>query len=466
MTTGKVGTSGRHRMFKTASVTFAAVMLVAGCGGGAKPEVASPTAKKPDTSNITIEGDPSTPVNKLAIEAIADLQSFWAAQFPKLYDEEYKPVDGGLYALTPDSESGPACASSYDDVAGNAFYCKIDDSVAWDSTGLLPDLQKKYGDFVIPIVLAHEFGHAVQQRSGFFDQNEMTVSSELQADCFAGGWSKHAQDDKVFTVDGADLDKALAGILDLRDSPGTNVQDPSAHGSGFDRVSAFQDGFDNGVETCKHYEDGDPVVLELPFNDAADEASGGEAPYDTIANGVPYDLEDYWSQVYPELTEGEAWTPLAPQQPFDLSSPPECGGQTAQGYALFYCVPEDYVGWDNVDAMPAIYAQGGDYAFATLLATQWGLAALNRLGNDSDEKTSTARSDCLAGAYTASVILYNRQATSSFHISPGDLDEGIKALLLFRGDGDVDRQGAGFDRTRAFREGVIDGAQACLSYTA
>ena len=107
--------------------------------------------------------------------------------------------------------------------------------------------------------------------------------------------------------------------------------------------------------------------------------------------------------------------------------------------------------------------RAGTTPFATLLATQWGLAALNRLGDDSDEKTSTARGDCLAGAYTASVILYNREATSSFHISPGDLDEGIKALLLFRGDGDVDRQGAGFDRTRAFREGVIDGAEACLS---
>lgn len=132
---------------------------------------------------------------------------------------------------------------------------------------------------------------------------------------------------------------------------------------------------------------------------------------------------------------------------------------------MFYCVPGDYVGWDDSDAMPAIYAQGGDYAFATLLATQWGLAALNRLGDDSDELTSTARSDCLAGAYTASVILFNREATSSYHPSAGNLDEGIKALLLFRGDGDVDRQGAGFDRTRAFREGVIDGAQACLSYT-
>jgi hypothetical protein len=132
---------------------------------------------------------------------------------------------------------------------------------------------------------------------------------------------------------------------------------------------------------------------------------------------------------------------------------------------LFYCVPEDYVGWDNVERMPEIYDQGGDYAVATLLATQWGLAAQSRLGGDlSDVKTSTLRGDCLAGAYTASVILFNREKTSSYHISPGDLDEGIKALLLFRGDGDVNRQGAGFDRTRAFRKGVINGAQPCLEY--
>jgi predicted metalloprotease len=451
-------------MIKCVLAFLAAVLLLVGCGGP-KPVVPSaPTAKKPDTSNIKIEGDPSTPVNKLAISAIADLQNFWGEQFPKLYDKDFKPVGGGLYALTPDSESGPECASNYGDVAGNAFYCKLDDSVAWDASGLLPDLQKKYGDFVIPIVLAHEFGHAVQQRSGYFDQNKLTVSSELQADCFAGAWSKHAQDDKVFDVNAADLDRALAGILDLRDSPGTNVQDPSAHGSGFDRVSAFQDGFDNSVEKCKDYKDGDPVVLELPFNDEQDAASEGNAPYDSIVNGVPYDLEDYWTQVYPELTDGKAWQPLKGEKPFDPNEPPMCGDQSAKGYALFYCVPEDYVGWDNVERMPQIYAQGGDYALATLLATQWGLAALTRLGDDSDEKTSTARGDCLAGAYTASVILYNRKDTSSFHISPGDLDEGIKALLLFRGEGDVNRQGAGFDRVRAFREGVIDGAQPCLEY--
>ena len=92
------------------------------------------------------------------------------------------------------------------------------------------------------------------------------------------------------------------------------------------------------------------------------------------------------------------------------------------------------------------------------------MAALTRLGDESDEKTSTLRGDCLAGGYTASVIIYNRPETSTYHISPGDLDEGIKALLVFRGDGDVERQGPGWAGVKAFRQGVIDGAVSCVNH--
>ena len=208
------------------------------------------------------------------------------------------------------------------------------------------------------------------------------------------------------------------------------------------------------------------MVLALPFNDAEDESRGGDSPYDSIVNGVPYDIEDYFTQLYPEISNGKPWTPLRSIEPFDPANPPMCGDQSADGYALFYCVPDDYVAWDNVVEMPEVYNQGGDFAVVTLLATQWGLAALTRLGDQSDERTSTLRGDCLAGGYTASVILYNRPETSTFRISPGDLDEGIKALLVFRGDGDVERQGAGWARVEAYRKGVIDGAESCLSYQA
>src|SRR3981189_2519094 len=121
-------------MIKCVLAFLAAVLLLVGCGGPKPGVPPAPTPKEPAPSEVKIEGDPSTPVNTLAISAIADLQNFWGEQFPKLYDKDFKPVGGGLYALTPDSESGPECASNYGDAAGNAFYCKLDDSVAWDAS--------------------------------------------------------------------------------------------------------------------------------------------------------------------------------------------------------------------------------------------------------------------------------------------------------------------------------------------
>lgn len=67
------------------------------------------------------------------------------------------------------------------------------------------------------------------------------------------------------------------------------------------------------------------------------------------------------------------------------------------------------------------------------------------------------------GVRTPCVIVYNRPDTSTYHISPGDLDGGIKALLVFRGEGDTERQGAGSERVCAFREGLMNGAEACLA---
>lgn len=442
----------------------ALAVVLAACGGP-KPVVPTPTnianpgTAQPAPDGIKITGDESAEVNKLAMSAIADLQKYWGEEYPKLYGSDYEPVAGGFYAVVPSSGKLPPCVESADEVRGNAFYCASKDVVAWDAETLLPELQSKFGDFVIPIVLAHEWGHAIQARSNF---TARTVTKELQADCFAGGWAKHAKDAGLYKVNAAEMDNALAGILELRDSPGTSKIDPSAHGSGFDRVSAFQDGYDNGPTACKAYRDDDPVVVELPFQNAEDEAAGGDMPYDAMVNDVPYDIEDYWAHVYPELTNGEPWVPVKGLEPFDPSNPPMCGGTRAEGYALFYCVPDDYIGWDNVDAMPTVYRQGGDFAVATLLATQFGLAAMTRANDKADDKTQSLRGDCFAGAYTASVLLQNRKETSSFGISPGDLDEAITALLVFRGDGDVERQGAGFERIRHYRNGVLNGAEACL----
>ncbi|MFE3188373.1 neutral zinc metallopeptidase [Nocardia sp. NPDC059240] len=425
------------------------------CGAGSQ----STTTTTPAAPTATIHGDAADPVNKIAAQAVADLQRYWADQFPKVYGGDYKPVTGGFYAVRPSTGPLPPCAAAAADIAGNAFYCPTADVVAWDAEGLLPNLRKKYGDFVIPVVLAHEWGHAIQARAQF---SGITVTKEIQADCFAGAWvADVAAGHSSFTVSAGDIDQALAGFLSLRDEPGTDKTDASAHGSGFDRVNSFQTGFDGGPTACKAYKDGDPAVIELPFRSAQDAADGGNAPYEQVLSLAPVDLEDYWHALYPELT-GKPWHSLRQVQGFDPRNPPACGGSPTKGYSLFYCVPDDYIGYDGVDAMPQFYTDGGDFAVATLLATQYGFAAESRAGDNTDNKTASLRADCFAGGWSASVLLENRP-TSTIRMSPGDLDKALTALLVFHGDGDADRQGTGYQRVEAFRTGLLNGANACTT---
>jgi predicted metalloprotease len=443
----------RKRYSRAAAFAAAVVLACAGCSTSEPAGSATEAA----ADAVQIHGDRSKPVNKIAIKAIADLEEFWGAEFLKLYGRDFRPVTGGFYAVIPSSGQLPPCAESADAIAGNAFYNSKCDDIAWDAQKLLPDLRKRFGDFVIAVVLAHEWGHAVQKRAHF---HGATVTAELQADCFAGAWSKHASKGDMFKPSADDLDNALAGVLSLKDNPGEVPNDPNSnpHGSGFDRVNSYRTGFDKGAKACKGYRDGDPPVLELPFNDEADEASGGNAPYEDIISGIPEDLEDYWSQLYPELV-GKPWSPLQPARPFDPADPPTCGGQPVTDYALFYCEQDDYVGFDAVKAMPQIYDQGGDFAVATLIATQYGLAALIRDGQDGTAKRTSLRADCLAGGWAASILLQNRP-DSKFKMSPGDLDKAIMAML---GSGDVTRQGHGSARVDAYRDGVMNGADACVN---
>jgi hypothetical protein len=60
------------------------------------------------------------------------------------------------------------------------------------------------------------------------------------------------------------------------------------------------------TSSAKDYRDDEPMVLELSFSTEEDASRGGDAPYDSIVNGVPYDIEDYFTQVYPELAVGRS----------------------------------------------------------------------------------------------------------------------------------------------------------------
>jgi len=447
---------------------------VIGADPGPSSTTAPPTTTTtaPPPPDVSVQGSDGSATNETIANAIADLQAWWADEFPKLYGEEYRPVAGGFYAIDSNTSTDglPCSPNDISDVLDNAYYCTEDDAVVWDQEGLMPELAQKFGSFTPAVVLSHEWGHAIQARANY---DAPTVIFEQQADCFAGAWVRHIRDDRDarFRITIDDLDNALAGFLSLRDSPGSTADDPNAHGSGFDRVKAFQEGFEESATRCKEYRDGDPKPFQFGFdpNNPSEEASGGDLPLESTDPNNPgidqqafHSLDFYWTQEYPKISGGTEWNPLADPVAFSPNDPPTCDGEPVTDYRLFVCIPDRYVGYDKVDKIPSTYEKGGDFAVATLFATQYGLDVEEQLGETpSDEVTATLRGDCYAGSWAAAILPPGMDDTEGITLSPGDLDEAVGVLLSSRSDEDRQRQGPGFDRVRAFRVGVLQSAAAC-----
>jgi uncharacterized protein len=177
---------------------------------------------------------------------------------------------GGRYARTKVTlfhdtiQSGCGDAQS----ATGPFYCPEDHKVYLD-LGFFTELSQRFGapgDFAQAYVIAHEFGHHVQnllgldaraardQRSG---PASASVALELQADCFAGIWGHAASQTGRFRaghveLDPGDLNEALRAAGSIGDdrlqkmATGRVMPDRFTHGSSAQRVDWFKRGFDSG----------------------------------------------------------------------------------------------------------------------------------------------------------------------------------------------------------------------------
>jgi predicted metalloprotease len=417
-----------------------------------------------------LDGDDDAPTSDEVVQAaLLDAEAFWDREYEDLYGEPFEPLAGGYWAYGPRGDQPPCGdpAPRYEDIAGNAFFCPSDDLIAWDNVNLIPGMYDAFGGFTIGIVMAHEFGHAIQDRAEVVGD---TIMTELQADCFAGAWTADVArgNSRYFELRTQDLDKAIAGFLELRDGVGTAAEDPLAHGTGFDRIGAFTEGFGEGLERCAGYPDlydaGELVIVEVPFTDAEDFERGGNLPLEQLFDLALEDLEHFWSVVFSEM--GRTWTPVAETLPVDADvDEVTCGEETYEGDALegaaFYCVASDTIvlDVDRIDALDDI----GDYAVATDLARQYAYAAQVRLGNLDNSRASNLQADCFAGVYAASGFTVNRSDEQVLVLSPGDLDEAVIAFLVTSDEAAEGEEGVGtaFERFDAYRSGFMEGVTAC-----
>ena len=151
------------------------------------------------------------------------------------------------------------------------FYCPADQKVYID-LAFYETLTKRLGapgDFAQAYVIAHEVGHHVQNllgisgkmeqmraRVGKTEFNALSVRLELQADCFAGVWAHHAQNQRQILQQG-DVEEAMNAAAKIgddalaRSSGGAVVPESFTHGSSAQRQKWFDNGLKNGsVKAC------------------------------------------------------------------------------------------------------------------------------------------------------------------------------------------------------------------------
>lgn len=451
----------------------------------------------PRPENAPAGGQPTTPdsLDEVAQRASEDVEAFWEETFPEVYGGSLQQLQGGWNSYnssTPPPSCGPY-GMTYEEAQFNAFYCPLDDFIAYDDENLFSWVSENFGGFTIAIVLAHEFGHAIQERVAELDDPD-SVRIEMQADCFAGAWAGWIEDgnSEHFALERTQLDSVVGGMLAIRDLPGMDPDDPFAHGLGFDRLNSFQDGFDNGAPSCAEYterhQQGDLAVTQVPFT--ADELeTGGDQPLEDGERPGVYTLSEefleiFYNRIFAEQL-GSSWEPVQDLVVFDPASDQiTCGGETLSGpdeleWFSAYCVDENIAVIDGSTMAPQLWEQIGDFAVAAEIARLWAFAAQSQLDIDDRDQDTSLQADCLTGYWAGALFPDETDATAlgphpeddTFYprLSAGDLDEALISLLAY---GDARRADAGtvFERSAAMRDGALDGiagaegASTCAEY--
>ena len=227
-------------------------------------------ASTPTTHNLMVgstgSAQPQT-MNQFLTAVTKDVDAYWTRQFKAAGLPE--PRVG--YSWIP---AGTTTASVCGDANGRlgdstAAYCPGDDTISisekfatdiYDGAlnHALPGSSRGFGqaigDFSVAYIVAHEYGHEIQDELGLFDKyggQLPTMAFELQADCYAGTWAKSASDEH--RLEGGDVEEALNAALAVGDF---DTSSPGHHGTPAQREEAWTTGFEAGdPSSCDKYLD-------------------------------------------------------------------------------------------------------------------------------------------------------------------------------------------------------------------
>ncbi len=221
--------------------------------GGQPSQVGTPS----DLSSCQTGADANKRDDCRVVGVVNSVQKFWDGVFQRS-NKQYAYVDTVFF--TDQTQTGCGVATSQ----VGPFYCPADKLVYID-LGFFDELKSRFGVNVTPFVeayvVAHEYGHHVQDLLGVLDQirgdtqgpESKSVRSELQADCYAGVWAAHAVDTGLIEqLTQADINSGLdaaAAIGDDRIQEETQGQvnpETWTHGSSEQRRRWFSRGYETG----------------------------------------------------------------------------------------------------------------------------------------------------------------------------------------------------------------------------
>ncbi len=246
-----------------ALLTGGAIDLGGGGGGDDASTSQAGTLEQQCQTGADIETNPECRF----VAYVTSVQDFWDAEFARR-GGRYTPAATNVFTGGVQTACGAASSSS------GPFYCPGDQQVYLD-LNFFATLEQRFGggggDFAEAYVLAHEYGHHVQNLTGQMDSvrpgqgaESGAVRLELQADCYAGIWARHAtqtpdQEGNVLIteLDQQDIAEGLDAARIVGDDyiqerfQGTVSPETWTHGSSADRQKWFAQGFQTGrMEAC------------------------------------------------------------------------------------------------------------------------------------------------------------------------------------------------------------------------
>jgi uncharacterized protein len=189
---------------------------------------------------------------------VDSIQKYWGDEFTRR-GETYLPAATVLYTGYAQGACGLAQS------AMGPFYCPEDEKVYLDLS-FFQELQQRFGakggPFAEGYVISHEYGHHVQNQLGLLSQsgsnNTASIQTELQADCLAGVWARHAADTGFLE---APTDAEIAQALDAaaavgddriqQETQGHVAPEQWTHGSSAQRQQWYRTGYQTGsLDRC------------------------------------------------------------------------------------------------------------------------------------------------------------------------------------------------------------------------